>query len=146
MTCSACEATNPAGALECHACAAELTPTGSSADEPAVDPAAVDTAADLAPLDAPAGDDGSFGADDDAVPERTLVAPSRRLVLRPAFVGRVGLLEELVERSTRHLAERRLGAVLVTGEAGSGKSRLLEELGRRLGEHTPEVRVLGASA
>src|SRR5439155_6196483 len=55
---------------------------------------------------------------------------------RAPLVGRaqeLGLLESLAERVAR---ERRPHLVTIVGEAGVGKSRLLAELERRLGERT----------
>jgi DNA-binding CsgD family transcriptional regulator len=63
-------------------------------------------------------------------------------VLCRSFVGRVAELAHLAERR-REAAARRGGTVLVAGEAGIGKSRLLAEFRRSLPRRT--VRVASAS-
>ncbi len=61
-------------------------------------------------------------------------------VLCRAFIGRAAELEHLAERR-RAAAAGRGGAVLVAGEAGIGKSRLLEQFRRSLPKRTTRVAV-----
>src|SRR5271154_2460984 len=61
-------------------------------------------------------------------------------VLCRAFIGRADELEHLAERR-RAAAAGRGGAVLVAGEAGIGKSRLLEQFRRSLPKRTTRVAV-----
>jgi signal transduction histidine kinase len=58
-------------------------------------------------------------------------ADLRSALAEPAFVGRATELASL-ERAFRDAASGRGGLLLVAAESGSGKTRLLEELGRRV--------------
>jgi hypothetical protein len=51
-----------------------------------------------------------------------------------AFVGREQVLRAMCDQLTRR-DERRVGMIVISGEAGVGKTRLLEELALRAGEH-----------
>jgi tetratricopeptide (TPR) repeat protein len=77
--------------------------------------------------------------------EREEPAAARTLLGRPAtFVGRdreLGMLEALFAECEAEPAAR---AVLVTGEAGMGKSRLAAELLRRLRQRAPDAEVWSA--
>src|SRR5438552_485576 len=64
--------------------------------------------------------------------------PIGRRMASPLFVGRAGELERL-EQALQRAVHERSGAVLVTGEAGVGKTRLVAEFGGRI---QPTSRVL----
>lgn len=65
--------------------------------------------------------------------------------LGPRFIDRGGALAAL-EASVRGAIERnRIAFLLVTGEPGMGKSRLVAELWRRVGAAVPEARLLAGS-
>ena len=64
--------------------------------------------------------------------------PIGRRMASPLFVGRAGELERL-EQALQRAVHERSGAVLVTGEAGVGKTRLVAEFGGRI---EPPSRVL----
>ncbi len=61
--------------------------------------------------------------------ERTMVA-ALPFELKPRFTGRGRMLEKLEGHLDRMLGERELAFVVVVGEPGMGKSRLVAELGR----------------
>src|SRR4051794_24847697 len=63
----------------------------------------------------------------------TCVSAEGGILTRMAFVGRAGELEEL-ERALAGARAGRGGAVLVTGDAGIGKTRLVSELASRAGD------------
>jgi class 3 adenylate cyclase/tetratricopeptide (TPR) repeat protein len=58
----------------------------------------------------------------------------------PPLVGRDDELDFLVSRWRRSVRDRRAEAVLLIGEVGTGKSRLLDELGGRIDDATTIVR------
>jgi DNA-binding SARP family transcriptional activator len=64
--------------------------------------------------------------------------PSVRNASRSAFVGREQVIEDMRELLARR-DETRVGMVVVSGEAGVGKTRLLEEFAARAAEHGATV-------
>ncbi len=62
------------------------------------------------------------------------------------LVGREGLLADLVAGAARAARESVPGAVAITGDTGTGKSRLFRELRRRLGEVELPVTILAVRA
>src|SRR5437763_7619770 len=54
------------------------------------------------------------------------------------FVGRIGELAEL-EHALRDASEGRPAVVLLGGESGIGKTRLVSEFAVRVGEETPDA-------
>ena len=83
----------------------------------------------------------SFEPADFGEAERTMVSSSG-YDLRPRFTGRsasIARLEEVVERA---FEERQVAFVVVTGEPGMGKSRIVAELAARMRTIHPHVAVL----
>jgi len=83
-----------------------------------------------------------FG-DDDA--ELTQAIPAV-YDLQSRFTGRRPALEVLVAHFAKTLADRALGFVVIVGDPGMGKSRLLSELARACRAETADVRVLTGAA
>lgn len=79
--------------------------------------------------------------------ERAHDVPVRQLLGRPApFVGRDAELEQLLVLVRTCVAEQEPRVVLVTGEPGMGKSRLLHELIQRLRDRGEPVQVWNGRA
>ncbi|MEJ7600911.1 MAG: tetratricopeptide repeat protein [Kofleriaceae bacterium] len=90
----------------------------------------------------PSFEPADFG---DADGERTMISGAA-YDLRPRFTGRapaISRLEELVERA---FEERQVAFVVVTGEPGMGKSRIVGELAARMRTIHPNVMVMSGVA
>jgi ATP/maltotriose-dependent transcriptional regulator MalT len=85
------------------------------------------------------------------MPEAPVVEASRDTSIMRArvtssrFVGRAGELAEL-ERASRDAAEQRPVVVLLAGDSGVGKTRLMREFERRVSEQEDDVLVLRGEA
>jgi len=77
--------------------------------------------------------------------ERTVIT-SGAFELRPRFTGRAGAIARLQELTDKAFDDRELAFVLVTGEPGMGKSRLISELVARMRTMHPAAVVLSGIA
>lgn len=142
MTCLACDLQNRAGADRCARCAAPMPPTciGCGAALPAGQVLCVGCRTERLPA--------ALGAEElftQAPGDRTAVTLSP-YELRTRFVGRERALEVVKQAAERVLANNELHFVLVTGEPGAGKTRLLREATRAVRQQHPTARLLSASA
>ncbi|MBS1120906.1 MAG: Adenylate cyclase [Deltaproteobacteria bacterium] len=87
-------------------------------------------------------DFGEFGEEDS---DRTSVA-SGAFELRPRFTGRAGAIAQLQQLTNKAFAERDLAFMLVVGEPGMGKSRIISELVARVRTMHPTAMVLSGIA
>ncbi|HEY2747247.1 MAG TPA: AAA family ATPase, partial [Polyangia bacterium] len=147
MNCPACGIVNRAGAQRCKRCAAELphscvacgAPVG--ADVELCE--ACRTERVPAAMGAELGDDG----DTELLDDHDLIEEPARYPQATKFVGRTAQLERL-QALAKDAARGEVAFVALTGPAGVGKSRLVEELGKRLAHSSngPGARVLMAPA
>ncbi len=103
----------PAEGVLCPSCRTERVPTGMDADE-------------LFP----------------STPEDATAITTMPYELRPRFTGREASLERLTKIFSAARADREIGFVVVIGEPGMGKSRLVKEATRAMRKQDPDSRVL----
>jgi eukaryotic-like serine/threonine-protein kinase len=80
-----------------------------------------------------------------AEPEPDPCPRPRPYLYRPVFAGRVDALGTLVEMALQTASQRQGGLALVLGESGSGKTRLVRELYRRVADHPQQPVLLTGS-
>jgi tetratricopeptide (TPR) repeat protein len=137
MHCKRCGHHNVTSLLFCESCLAPLQTTGDVGRD--VVGRFFDDA-DL--LEASSGGEISRGA---TVPQRVSL-PWVAHVDKLAIAGRDAEIQRLTARVLEVIDGRKLQAVLVQGEAGSGRSRLVEALRERVATARPGTRVLVTSA
>ncbi|MSP92118.1 MAG: tetratricopeptide repeat protein [Myxococcales bacterium] len=137
MQCKRCGHHNVTSLLFCESC---LAPLGTTGDVQRDVVGHFFDDADL--LESSGSTEMSRGA---AVPQR-VVLPWRGEADKIALTGRDEETQRLVGAVRAALDARGLQAMLVQGEAGSGRSRLLDALRLQIGEQRPGTRVLMTSA
>ncbi|MDB4969084.1 MAG: hypothetical protein JWN44_4773 [Myxococcales bacterium] len=142
MNCPACGFANRAGAQRCKRCAGDLPRTCVACGAPVAD--SVDLCASCRTERVPAAL-GVELADDDTelLDDHDVIEEPPRYPAATRFVGRVTQLERLAA-IVKEAARGEVAFVALTGPAGVGKSRLVEELGKRLA--SGGTRVLSAVA
>ena len=90
----------------------------------------------------PTFEPADFGEDDDG--GQTAITTTA-YNFRPKFTGRNATIQKLTDLVERSYNARTLGFALVTGEPGTGKSRLLGELVARMRTQFPSVTVLSGA-
>lgn len=86
----------------------------------------------------------ALGTDPSAETDMVHRSLLQRRQVRPApppLVGRDRLLEELLARANHSFTHSRAQLLHVTGQAGSGKSRLLDEVASKVDAHTVLIRI-----
>ncbi len=74
--------------------------------------------------------------------EQTTAITTMPYELRPRFIGRKASVERLTKAFSSARADRELGFIVVIGEPGMGKSRLVKEATRAMCKQDPDTRVL----
>jgi tetratricopeptide (TPR) repeat protein len=131
MNCPQCGNSNRAGARECKRCGAALPPSCAACGGPVEDGAelCVNCRTERVPAAMgvePADDETELLDDRDLIEEPTRYPQATR------FVGRKAQLERLTQ-TVKEAARGELAFVALTGAAGVGKTRLVEELAKQLG-------------
>jgi tetratricopeptide (TPR) repeat protein len=143
MNCPSCETANRPGAARCKRCGTDLPRTCAGCGEPV--PEGVDLCINCRTERVPA----ALGAEllDSELLEPDPDEPDdNQFPVATRFVGHAAVVERVVKIVERAQSSGELQFAALTGPPGVGKTRLINELMRVLGEKHPEVRVLHAIA
>ena len=141
MKCPSCDTANRGGSVQCKRCGAPLPKSCAGCGDPIPD--GVELCINCRTERVPA----ALGAELDELDLEELeeAGAPPQFPIRPRFVGRKALLERLSGTVERSQQRNELTFLALTGLPGVGKTRLAQELGRRVQDKLSETRVLAAN-